>query len=398
MQFHGLLQLAFEGLVAHKLRSALSVLGIVFGVAAVVAMSSVGEGARREALAQVGALGIDSLTVRATSSAPGKNGIALRLADAQALGAVVPAVASVAPVRLASVPSLKGKAESLSVVATTPDYADAALLRIARGRFLSQLDVKDAKRVVVLGAETARALLGDPLGQLIRLGGDWYQVVGVLEERSSPRARGNPIRARDLNRAALVPVTSLAAASGQADDAIDEIAVRVASGDAVAPAAEVTRRVLKRRLPGTELEIVVPREILRQRERTQRIFNVVTGVVAAIGLLVGGIGIMNIMLASVAERTSEIGLRRACGATRRDIASQFLAESSLLTGGGGVIGLGLGVLASLAIQRWAEWPTALSLLMFVAAALLAAGVGVGSGSYPAWRAAQLEPIDALRRE
>jgi putative ABC transport system permease protein len=263
---------------------------------------------------------------------------------------------------------------------------------------LSVLDVRDGKRVTVLGAETARAMLGDPLGQLVRLGADWYQVIGVLEERSSPRARGNPIRARDLNRAALVPLTSQAPAPGQSADAIDEIAVRVTTGDAVAPAAEVTRRVLKRRLPGAELEIVVPREILRQRERTQRIFNVVTGAVAAIGLLVGGIGIMNIMLASVAERTSEIGLRRACGATRRDIASQFLAESSLLTGGGGVLGLLLGVLASLAIQRWAEWPTALSLLMLVAAALLAAGVGIGSGSYPAWRAAQLEPIEALRRE
>jgi putative ABC transport system permease protein len=143
---------------------------------------------------------------------------------------------------------------------------------------------------------------------------------------------------------------------------------------------------------------VVPREILRQQERTQRIFNVVTGAIAAISLLVGGIGIMNIMLAGVAERTREVGVRRALGATRRDVASQFLVECALLTSAGGVAGALLGLAGSLAIQRFAAWPTALSPLMLAVALLMALLTGVGFGFYPAWRAAHLEPMEALRHE
>ena len=144
------------------------------------------------------------------------------------------------------------------------------------------------------------------------------------------------------------------------------------------------------------IDVIVPREILRQKERTQRIFNVVTGAVAAIGLLVGGIGIMNIMLASVAERTREVGIRRALGATRADVAAQFLSESSLLTAVGGLAGVLAGVAGSVAIQRWAGWPTALSPPMLVLSVLMALLVGIGFGFYPAWRAAHLEPMEALR--
>jgi putative ABC transport system permease protein len=155
---------------------------------------------------------------------------------------------------------------------------------------------------------------------------------------------------------------------------------------------------VKRTSGGAAFDVIVPREILRQKERTQRIFNVVTGAIAAISLLVGGIGIMNIMLAGVAERTPEVGVRRALGATRRDVAAQFLVESSLLTTAGGVIGLLLGIAGSLAIQRLAGWPTALSPLMLPAALVTALVVGIGFGFYPAWRAAHLEPMEALRHE
>ena len=163
------------------------------------------------------------------------------------------------------------------------------------------------------------------------------------------------------------------------------------------PAAGVAQ-ALVRRTTGSAPEAIVPREILRQRERTQRVFNVVTGAVAAISLLVGGIGIMNIMLASVAERTREVGVRRALGARRRDVAAQFLVESSLLTVTGGLLGSVLGLVGAVLIQAFAGWPTAVHPLMLLIALVVALGVGIGFGFYPAWHAAGLDPVEALRRD
>jgi putative ABC transport system permease protein len=392
------LALGVKSLLVHKLRSALSILGVVFGVGAVVSMSSVGEGARREALEQVGALGIDSVTIRARTS-PQAPGGGLRVEHAAALRQVVPDLLAVAPVREAPLRAeAGGRAADAVVLGTTPAYQAAARLSLDAGRFLTPLDVQDAKRVAVLGASVASTLfpLAEARGARIALGGDWYDVVGVLEGRASPRRPG-PIRTRDVNRAVFVPLPSLDRGRPGEPEAVDEIVLRVANAEAVAASAEAARAVVLRATDGAPLEVIVPREILRQRERTQRIFNVVTGAIAAISLLVGGIGIMNIMLASVAERTAEVGVRRALGASRRDVAAQFLVESSLLTGTGGLAGALLGVFGSIVIQRLAGWPTALSPLMLAAALVAALAIGVGFGFYPAWRAAQLEPMEALRR-
>jgi putative ABC transport system permease protein len=395
-----LLRFGLRSLLLHKLRSSLSILGVVFGVSAVVAMASVGEGARREAIAQIGALGIDTVTVR-SRSAPGVPSSGLRLGHAESIRVVVPDVAVVAPVREASL-SVAGGGRSFeaSAVGTTPDYRDAARLSLASGRFLAPLDVLGRKRVVVLGATVARALFpfGDTRGERVALGGDWFQVVGVLEERATTRGKPGPIRTRDVNRCLFVPWPALDRGPDARPDGIDELVVRVSNSDRVGAVAEVVRSLLSRTTGGVTFEVIVPREILRQRERTQRIFNAVTGAVAAMSLLVGGIGIMNIMLASVAERTREVGVRRALGATRKDIATQFLVESSLLTSIGGVLGAILGMAGAILIQRLAEWPTALAPLMLAAALLMAVLVGVGFGFYPAWRAAQLQPMEALRRE
>jgi putative ABC transport system permease protein len=232
----------------------------------------------------------------------------------------------------------------------------------------------------------------------VRVGDDWFHVVGVLEARAAARGRPGPIRALDVNRAIFVPLPALDRGGDARPEGVDEIVFRVADASRVTEAAAVARRVVERSSGGAAFDVVVPREILRQQERTQRIFNVVTGAIAAISLLVGGIGIMNIMLAGVAERTREVGVRRALGATRRDVASQFLVESSLLTVAGGVAGAALGVVGSLLIQRFAAWPTALSPLMLLVALLMALAVGIGFGFYPAWRAAHLEPMEALRHE
>jgi putative ABC transport system permease protein len=389
-----------RSLLLHKLRSGLSILGVVFGVAAVVAMSSVGEGARREAMAQIGALGIDTITVHGKKGlAPGEAG--LRLRDAEALSEVVPRVLAVAPVREAALEVERGSRHTEAVlVGTLPEYARTARLVTTAGRFLADLDVRDRKRVAVLGASVARALFpfGDPCGERVYVAGDYYQVVGVLEGRARPGGKAAPIRTRDVNQSVFIPLPALDRGLDGRVDGIDEIVLRVDEAEGVAAAAEVVRALLRRTTGGEAFDVVVPREILRQKERTQRIFNVVTGAIAAISLLVGGIGIMNIMLASVAERTPEVGVRRAVGATERDIAAQFLTESSLLTGAGGVLGAGLGILGSVLIQRFAGWPTALSPLLLLLALLMALAVGIGFGLYPAREAARLPPMEALRRE
>ena len=397
-----LLRLAARSLQVHRLRSSLSILGVVFGVAAVVAMSSVGEGARRETLAQIASLGIDTVTVRPRPPEAGeKTPIALPAAAAASLGRVVPGVRAVAPLRVAELPAdAGGRRADVIAIGTTPAYREATRLELAGGRFLADVDVADRKRVAVLGASAARSLfpLGSPLGETVRLGGDWYEVVGVLEGRASPRGRGAAIRGRDINRSVLVPLPALDRGADRRPDGVDEIVFRVATPEAVVPAAGVAQALVRRATGGEPLEVIVPREILRQRERTQRVFDVVTGAVAAISLIVGGIGIMNIMLASVAERTREVGIRRALGARKRDVAAQFLVESALLTTAGGVIGSALGLVGAFLIQLFAGWPTAVHPLMLLLALLIAFAVGIGFGLYPAWHAASLEPMDALRRE
>jgi putative ABC transport system permease protein len=398
-----LVRLGARSLQLHRLRSSLSILGVLFGVAAVVAMSSVGEGARRETLAQISALGIDTVTVRPSSAGTpaGAAPPSLPGAAAESVRHVVPGVTAVAPLRVAELAAdAGGRSVDATALGTTPAYRDAGRLELATGRFLADLDVSDHKRVAILGESVARALfpLGSPLGESARLGGDWYRVVGVLRGRASPRGRGSAIHARDLNRCVIVPLTTLDRGGDPRPDRIDEIVFRVGTPEGVVPAAAIARAVVERASGGTALEIVVPREILRQRERAQRIFNVVTGAVAAISLLVGGIGIMNIMLASVAERTREVGIRRALGARRKDVAAQFLVESSLLTTAGGLLGSLLGLVGAALIQRFAGWPTAVHPLMLVAALAVALAVGIGFGLYPAWHAAGLEPMEALRRE
>jgi putative ABC transport system permease protein len=400
---HVLLRLGLRGLMVHKLRSTLSILGVFFGVAAVVATSSVGEGARREALEQIGALGIDSIRIRAR---PAPEGAAappapLRERDVASLAAVVPHLVSLAPVREMPLVAERSPWRSDTVaVGTTPSYQHAGQLPLASGRFLTDLDISEHKRSVVLGDWVARRLFPteEPCGQWIRLANDWFEVVGVLEPRASARSKAGPIRARDINQSVFLPLPSLDRGPDSAADAIDEIVMRVDSGANVVAAAEVAQTVITRLAGHQGFDVIVPREILRQKQRTQRIFNVVTGAIAAISLLVGGIGIMNIMLASVAERTQEVGIRRALGATRQEVAAQFLVEASLLTLAGGLSGAALGMVGSFLIQVLAGWPTALSPLMLLLAVVMALLVGIGFGLYPAWHAAGLEPMEALRHE
>jgi putative ABC transport system permease protein len=395
-----LLRVSAEALGRYKLRTSLSVLGIVLGVAAVIAMMSVSEGARREALEQFSSMGLDNLVVRnvATGRSAG-----LTAGDSRVLVDLVPLTKAVSPLveRYAAV-SRAGKRLHTRVVGIGPAYQSILRLELQRGRFLSELDDRTAARVSVVGSSLARTLFGydEPIGQAIRIDGQYYEVVGVLGRRGAASETQGALAWRDLEQAVLAPLPAVLGQSVEVgpDQRVDEIWLQTSDSDRVEEVGRVLEHTFNRLHGAGGVDIIVPRELLNQRYRTQRTFSVVVGSVAALALLVGGIGIMNIMLTSVMERTHEIGIRRTVGATRRDVAVQFLTESLLMTVSGGLLGIVIGVLVSLGITAYAGWNTHISMVAVLLACTLSFAVGLGFGLYPAMRAARLEPVDAVRYE
>ena len=403
-----LVSISGEALSRYKLRTALSVLGVVLGVAAVIAMMSVSEGAREETLRQVELLGLDNLVVRARALAPAEaqagRSPGLLLEDADSLRELLPLVAALSPLRerWLSV-SERGGGRPTAVLGVGAEYQQLLRLELQRGRFLAPLDVQSRARVCVLGSTVARALFGfrDPLGGVLQLDDEPYKVVGLLRERGGDAKGVGSLASRDLNQALLIPVSLARGAAPESEGRrrVDEIWIQVTDGARVVELAQVAEHTLERLHRGVrDFEIVVPRELLNQRFRTQRTFSVVVGSVAVLSLLVGGIGIMNIMLASVLERTREIGIRRTVGATRRDVTLQFLTESLLMTLSGGGAGILTGVAVAWGITAFAGWSTRVSAFAVLLAFLVSVLVGLGFGIYPAMKAARLEPIDALRYE
>ena len=385
------LRLALDGLRANRMRSFLTMLGVIIGVAAVVALVSVGTGASREVTAQVEALG-SNLVMVIPASARGRD---LRLEDVAAIEARVDGV-------LAALPSIQreltvrwlGRSEKVDVVGTTEDMPQVQRHPVARGRFLSHQDVLYRRQVAVLGSRTAERLFGprDPLGREILVAGRPFAVIGVM----TTKGRGGII-VPDADDQVFIPITTAQRILGTTR--VGSIYVSVAEGTDVGPVTNHIRRIFEVRFNDPDaVEVFSQEQILAAVGNVTGILTVLLGSIAGISLLVGGIGIMNIMLVSVTERTREIGVRKAVGAKRRDILAQFLVESVIISLTGGLIGIGLGMLGSEAIARFGRIPSVVSVGWVLVAFGFAAAVGVFFGIYPAMKAARLDPIEALRHD
>lgn len=401
---------AWVALLRHRLRSLLSTLGIVFAVTAVVAMLAIAEGAKREILDQIEGLGTNSVIIRTlklteTQEAAARRRLSrgLDLSDVESVARAIPAISAIAPLQeiQASV-SASLTQDPFEILAVTAAYQSAKGLAVHHGRFICSADVMRKNLVCVLGAEVSQRIgIAGRVGGVLRLEDRAYRVVGILEERQWVRSRSPALTMRNYNRAVFIPIgTAVVGNEGQSGfGELSEIWIRVAENRNVRACAAAVSRVLTQKHGGVEdFQVIVPQELLKQAQKTQRVFNIVLGCIAGISLLVGGIGIMNTMLASVAERTREIGIRRAVGATRKHIVVQFLCESIVLTTAGGILGIVLGSGGALAISKVAGWKTLLTFWSILLSVLMAGCVGLISGLYPAARAAGLDPARALRHE
>jgi putative ABC transport system permease protein len=386
----------------------LSTLGSAIAVIAVVAMLAVAAGAKRETLEQIAQLGVRTIVIRPLvegearkHSLERRRSAGLQPSDAQLLRSSVPTLSHVAPMRkLSSDLNEVSADDGFEVLAVTPDYQAVRDLKLASGRFLAPLDQEHQKMVCVIGAGLAERLTQQGrLGKVLHLGDSAYTVVGILAERRFRPSRDSGIVMHDHNRVLFIPMSTEPdqQASFGSSNAVSEIVLQVERDASVPAAAEAARRTLELSHRGVEdYQIVIPEKLLRQTQRSQHVFNMVLACIASISALVGGIGIMNSMFASVLERSHEIGVRRSVGASQHDILRQFLVEAVLLSVVGGVLGAVLGVGAALIIGQMAGWPTVITLWSLVLALGLAAAVGVVSGLLPAVRAARLDPIEALR--
>jgi len=402
---------AIEELQRRKLRTLLTLLGLIFGVGAIVAMQGVGEGSRREALRLVESLGLHNLiaehkeqdaeTLRETRV----RSLGLTRADAQAVVQVVPDAelyAAEKKIRVYAAFSDEG-AGDVQASGVSANYFSLAALHLANGRALADADDATLANVAVLGWQAAHTLFpnGAAIGKLVKVNHVWLRVVGVLADRDLGADKFEGVALGAESNRIYLPLASALARFRIApiEDEVDRILISVRNPERLAVGARVMTQVLDQRHAGAnDYSLIVPQQLYRQNQKTQRIFSIVMGSIAAVSLLVGGIGIMNIMLANVLERRREIGLLRALGARRHDIVVRFLREAVVICTIGALIGLVFGALLAYLIAVFAGWQVAWSPLAIFASVALCAAVGIAFAVYPAQQAARLDPITAIRAE
>ena len=402
---------AVDVLVRHVARTLLTMLGIIFGVGAVISMLSIGAGAQAEALSVIDAMGLRNVIVRDKPaegpelSSQRERSLGLSLRDLAALREVTPDVIASSPskrVRAEHVLSGFGRSEA-RVLGVGSTHFGLANLKVAEGSLFDAEEERSSRRSCVLGWRARQDLFGylDAVGKPVKINDAWFTVVGVLKPQSLAKESFQGVELESSDNTAFIPITAALRMFDrpQLSAELDEVVLQIAPGASVEKASALFSSVMSDLHGGqADYALVVPQELLEQSQRTRRIFNVVMGGIAGISLLVGGIGIMNIMLASVLERTREIGTRRAVGATRKDIRAQFVTEAVLISLVGGVLGIVLGFSIAWGVELFSDMSTVVTWSSIVLAFGFSVLVGLVFGTYPAMNAARLDPIEALRHE
>ncbi len=429
-RFKRTFKLGTKSLWMHKLRSILTMLGIIFGVSSVIAMLAIGEGASRDAQEKIAQLGSRNIIIKTVDPPEDQSAVGqqqtlkeygLTYADAERFRNGIPDVQVIVPNRRFSQQAqYRTRRVAIEVIGTVPWYPEISNVRVKYGRFLSSTDMHYKRGICAVDEKLVRELFAFdyPLGQDVKIASDYYRVVGVVTEQTSAQAAGSfedkdPTGAKKAGAnlgCIYIPLNTVrnrfgemslefTAGSGKIEKVeLQEIIVKVRNIDLVMGTRLSVQRLMGRFHKKNDYEITVPLELMRQAKEFQRIFTIVLGSIAAISLLVGGIGIMNIMLATVSERTREIGIRRALGAKKRDIIFQFLSETLILTLSGGILGIILGSIVPFLVTHFGQMRTVITTSSLVMAFGISAGVGIIFGLYPAYRAANMDPIESLRHE
>lgn len=403
---------AIMGLIDHKVRSFLTILGIIFGTASVIAMISIGEGTKKQAIAKYQDLGVSNIIIRDKDMTDAELEVVrmkfskgLSLEDARVIADVVPGVLSVSPQSEVKMEAKYGdRSAKSSVIGVTPSIVTILNYRADKGEFINDDQYDRQLKVCVLGANISRELFSydDPIGKSVKVEDQWFEVIGVMQSKALFTETVGELASRDLNNDIYIPLSTYNKRIPKINpftSDVKQLTVKLENSAQLIPSAAVIRSLLNRRhFNNDDFSIIVPYELMKQEEKETRIYNLLLASIAAISLIVGGIGIMNIMLASVLERTQEIGIRRAIGGKKKDIMNQFVTESVVLSVTGGIIGVILGISLSLGISWATEVQTTITLYSILIAFTFSVIVGVTFGYLPAKQAANLRPIESIRHE